>query len=484
MTKSTRNSSRSADNIWMPLVDAATTYEVGFDDQWGSLTVEFPSSVDLSELRALCQRHSYGAVAVFGEYEDHLTLTEDTLSREQLNAISDLAISAEDQVAVAAMDDGWQVVARMAHHLRFIRVRHSRRNWCHSIERFEELVANDWLDVADNLSEDPILVGGCKLLLDLAANSEPGILVPSVPEDPSDEDAIRLAMQLLQLADLAAWRNIALAEVRHDGQLLLALCQDQPPEVRVNLEDVVGGLDLWRWLTSDEDANRNEALRYVLRFQTSISRQLPRARDVKTLAERHRMALARENAAEVYRAIEESERRTADALLDAKRRLSQYVEETTKVFQGTVVAATGLAVLIVRTEGTVPDWLLWMVAMAAVSGLALLGWSRCSSVGELVRDVISLGNSLAANPLLPSEESQQLRDEISGSDTVGRKKRVQLIVGALGVFSACIIVATVCWLTLRGHAVATGESPSTPESEDAWCVVTETALEGCYLRQA
>lgn len=465
-------------------MEAAASCAVDFDDQWGSLTVDFPSPVDLSELKSLCEQHSYGAVAVFGEYEEHLVLTEGVLSQEQLDAVADLAISADDKIAVAATDDGWQVVARMAHQLSYIRVRHSRRNWCRSVERFEELVADDWLSVADNLSEDPILVGSCELLLELAANSEPKILIPSVPDDPSDEETIRVATQLSQLADLAAWRNIAVSEVRQQGHLLLALCQDQPPEVSVSLEDVVGGLELWRWLTSDEDANRNEALRYVLRFQTSISRQLPRARDVKTLAERHRMALARENAAEVYRAIEESERRTVDALLDAKRRLSQYVEETTKVFQGTVVAATGLAVLIVRTEGTVPDWLLWLVAVAAVTGLTLLGWSRCTSAGELAGDVTALGNSLAANPLLPDEEGQQLKDEISGSDTEARKKRVQMIVGALGLFSACIIVATVFWLTLRSDTEATGESQSTPESEDSWCAATEMALEGCYLRRA
>lgn len=470
----------------MPLAETAARYGIDLDSRWGSLTATFPSSVDLSHLKALCAQHHYRVIAAFGDHQQELEITQVSLDQEEVNAVAELAASASDKVAVAAMSDGWRIAEDMAYQLKWIRVIYSRSNWCHSTERFRELISEDWLHVADYLNEGTIRIGEVELRLEQASTSTSSVLIPMMLEDSNDE-TVQVASLLMRLADVAAWRSIAVFEERRDGSVWLALCQDQPAEVKVDFEDADGGVDLWRWLESDKDANRNEALRHVLRFQTAISRQLPRASDVRTLAERHRLALSRENAAEVYRAVEESKQRMADALVDAKRRFSQYVEETTKVFQGTVVAATGLAVLVVRTDGAVPDWLLYLVAAAAVAGLALLSWSRWKSAEELSADLLGFGNSLANNPLLPDEERETLADMISEPDTKAQKLRVQRIVGLLGVCSAGIVVATVVWLVVHGGTTASDTSDKSEtgtESIDAWRVDSGDIVRGCGIRQA
>lgn len=447
MTKSNPSLAEVVERGWEPLLRTAENYGLSPQTRWSVLEVDFPATFDMGELETLCTEYSYQAIVQFGDDRVELDVTADSLADAQVNEVAALAATESEARNIRDTGSGWQIAAQLSHMVERTRVSYNRANWCISADRLAELIADDWLSVAQRLVQGSVVIGEEKLHLEPAAELAAKVLVPS-SDDPGDTEAdSEAAIQLMLLADATAWREIAISEDRRDGDLWLALCQDQPADIKVVLGDVTGGVELWKWLGDGSDVNRNEALRHVLRSQTAVARGLPRARAVRTLAERHRLALARDNAAEVYRAVEESQRRTADAIDNAKQRMSQYFEETIKISQGTIAAAVALAALIARAGSILPNWLLGFIAFAAVSGLCVLGHSRCRNARQLEHDLTKFGASLASDCLLPDDERRKLADTIMSFDAVAERKRVERVVRYLGTLAAVVVVATVAWLT-------------------------------------
>ena len=463
MTKSSTGIAESAEAGWLPLVRMAEDHGLALRSRWAVLEVDFPAAFDLAELEALCETSAYDASVEFGDDRIELDVTAEPLSEPQVTEVSPLAATEAEARNVRGTSSGWQVAAQLSHLIERTKVSYRRTNWCISVDRLAELVTDDWLSVADRLVEGPVVVGDTEMNLLAATEWASQVLVPQLDVSTDSADAAEAAKHFALLADAAAWREIAISEDRRDDGLWLALCQDQPEDIQVCLQDAAGGVDLLRWLGDGSDPNRNEALRHVLRSQTAVARRLPRASDVKTLAERHRFALARDNAAEVYRAVGEGQRRTADTIDEAKQRLSQHVEDTTRVLQGTLVAATGLAALIIRAGSTLPIWLLAVITFAAVSGLWVLGRSRCRSARELEESVSSFGAELKQELLLPEDERHKLAETLARFDAAAHRKRVRNTVMYLGSLAAGVIVATVVWLATVDESSQRQQSPETKE---------------------
>jgi len=324
--------------------------------------------------------------------------------------------------------------------------------------------------ISDTLIEGDVTVGSVTIpLIRVGDTTEVTILEPlhDRPEAEGPHQAIWDVMA--SLADAAAWRAIAVDEDRSESGLMVALHHDQPTTIWLNPSNASGGAALWKWLHATKDANRGDALRYILRFVTATAVRIPNGHSVLALAERYRIALGQDQAAEVHRAISESRALIRKGLNDAGHRLSNYTEDTVKTAQAAVIAGIGFVALVARNAATLPNWLLGMVTVVAILGVLALMANRWRRIGELGSDIRALHDALSEEkaPLLPAPERAELAKGIKNFNAARKVLTGRAMVLSLGLVAIAVILASGIWII--GH-----DSDQRPEGRDG-AVIEEGA---------
>jgi hypothetical protein len=270
----------------------------------------------------------------------------------------------------------------------------------------------------------------------------------------------------MRVADAAAWSNVATAIDRTGAEVRLALHSDQDTSVSLDLSNAAGGFELFNWWTASPDGNRDEALRYVLRFVTASRSTLPEPQAIIRLAQRQLIALTRENAAEVQRAIAEGQRDATDALKSATDALGELVEESTKTANATVLAVLGIIALVARSSDDLPEWLVAAVALSGIAGVWAVVRSRRSRINDQQRVIEELGRRLGDDPLLPDEEKVAVAKRLTDFDVTSRATRALRTVTWLGGTAAVVVLAAAFWLIFvhKPASDAGSAPPSTTSS--------------------
>lgn len=421
--------------------------------QWGRLTILDRGPVNLDEIRHLVETYDLTVIARFGSDLDvEFPLSTSPPSDAELSDLQRLVMSETERLQLLDPADAW-VAARVAYSvLTKIELRYERSNWCVSLEVLSSSLESDWMRVADSLVDGDITVGSVTLSLRSIDRHSPYLILEPVEERPT-LDALRREVwdAIISIADAAAWRNIATAETRSGGSLLISLHHDQPAVIELDPSRSIAGLALWKWLIASDDPNRDAALRHVLRLATVASNTLPSGSSVLVLAERYRIALSRDQAAEVERTISESRTRTAAGLGEAKKSLAVYVEDSVKTAQGTVIAAIGVVALAARGIELIPDLLLILVMAAALIGIVAVLVIRWRRLSDLATDIENLkfGLSEEQSPLLPASERDVLLRGVRDYDADRRIRNGRIGISILGILAASIVLATGMWILLR-----------------------------------
>jgi hypothetical protein len=273
------------------------------------------------------------------------------------------------------------------------------------------------------------------------------------------------------MAEAAAWTQLAVCTTSASDRTFVALHHDQDPIIEVTLESVGGAVELLRWRMGDNAFNREEALRHVLRFVTASSSLLPNARTVQRLAERQWIALARERAAEVFRAIADGQRSTADLLESASEALSKLVEDTTTTASATVAAVIGVVALVAQNAGLLPGWLIVLATLVAIVGVGAVVASRWQRIDDQEQAVVRLQNRLRDDPLLPPEELNSMKQAIDDAKITSRAKLARQRILALGIAAGVVASLAAVWLVTshtsspaRLTPTTTTTSPPTPRT--------------------
>ena len=235
---------------------------------------------------------------------------------------------------------------------------------------------------------------------------------------------------------------------------------DQEEVVEIRLDSVAGGVALLKWRMTDNQANREEALRHVLRFVTANAAVLPNARTVQTLAERQYIALARDRAAEVFRAIAEGQRSTSELLENASESLSKLVEDTTTTASATIAAVIGVVALIVQNENLLPSWLILIATAVAVTGVVAVIASRWRRIQDQEDAVVRLRKRLDNDPLLPEDDRRAMDELIGDAKLDKRATAARQRIFALGAAASGVALAAAIWL-VASPASSSKTSPST-----------------------
>ena len=269
---------------------------------------------------------------------------------------------------------------------------------------------------------------------------------------PEVDDALKA------LADAAAWTQLAAGSKGSAGEILLALHHDQDPVIKVDVSRVTGGLDLLVWRTKDDDANRDEALRHVFRVVTASSGALPDAKTIQRLAERQRIALTRDRAAEVFRAIADGQRATAELLETSSTSFSTLIENTTNNAVATVAGVVGLVALLADKANVLPGWLVVTATVATVAGVIAVIVTRWHRVEDAKTSAERLVHRLRNDPLLPEDEEGALVAAVEGFDFAARAKSTQVTIAAVGAVACLVAIFAAGWLV---HEVVVGTVSTT-----------------------
>ena len=397
-----------------PALLEAYAAEVGasLTELWGRLALMHEGPFDLDRLRELVESDDFVAIGRFGaDLDVELYLSPEAPSDVDLRELQSVVATENERRALLNPADCW-VAAKVAQRiLTEVEVRYDRANWCPSLQTFQELLGSNWMQIADSLVHADITVGTVTIpLRRVSGTTSDLILEPTYARPATDGPERQVWDATVALADTTAWRQVAVDEVRSSNGLKVAFHRDQAPVIPLNPTQAPGGLAVWKWLHATDDANRDEALRHILRLLTASVVQVPSGASAVALAERYRIALSHDKAAEVQRAIGEGRVLTSTGLRDARQSLSSYTEDTVKTAQASVVAATGLVALVARNAAALPEWLLVMVTAMAIVGVGTLIFNRWRRIGDLGSDVEALELALSEekSPLLPEMERTEL----------------------------------------------------------------------------
>lgn len=434
--------------------DALEVYaeEVGaaLTKEWGRIAIVHEGPFDFDYLNRISDLDNVTVIGRFGENRDiELRLSSDAPSDLELQALRSIAASESEERSLVNPADGWVAARHAQAALQEVEIRYDRLNWCSSLETLRTTVETDWMQIADTLVEGDVTIGSTTIpLRHIDGTTAIPILEPvhGRPEIEGPQQEVWDAMA--SLADAAAWREIAVRENRSEGLLKVALHRDQPAIIELDPRNATGGVALWKWLHATQDANRGDALRYILRFVTAAAVRMPNGTAVLSLAERYRIALGQDQAAEVQRAISESRALIRKGLQDARRTLSSYTEDTVKTAQAAVIAGVGIAALVARNAAILPDWLLGMVTIVAIVGVLTLMWNRWCRIGELGSDIEALTEALSEKkaPLLPESERTELAEGIDGFNAARKVLSGRAMVLALGLIAVSVILSAGLWI--------------------------------------
>lgn len=337
-------------------------------------------------------------------------------------------------------------------------VQYTEPAWIRSEEALLAALQHDWVELAQGIAGAGFRCGTKTVALEEVAGPQPSSGLPVALPKAGQGLSERLEQALTHLADAAAWTQLAVRSIQVGSNLRLALHHDQEPVIELKLGSVAGGVGLLRWRMADNQANREEALRYVFRFVTASSADLPSARTVQTLAGRQNIALARDRAAEVFRAISEGQRSTAELLERASDSLSKLVEDTTTTASATIAGVIGVVALVVRNENLLPDWLILIATLVAVAGVVAVIASRSERIRDQQDAVRRVRERLAGDPLLPDDERATMEKMITDANLDRRATAARQRIVALGVAAAAVAMAAAIWLV----ATPASSSKSTP----------------------
>lgn len=425
--------------------------------------------VDLSRLRQLHERHgllvdvSMGTASIrYGA--DEPTDTDRELIRPLLDDVATAVTAAN------AASTGYDLVELVRDRVEGARVAIRRAGWVRNKEALLGVLARDWLSLSEQvLALRRVQIGETEVTVDVAEVA-PGRSMMKIGAESGPSLDLEAREALASMCDAHGWRSLATSESRESATLRLALHHDQQPCVLLEPPIAGGGTALLEWTYATDDANRVEALRQVLRSATVTARsELPDARAVRRLAEHQRMALARDNAAAVQRAVSEAHRDTSEALRSASDGLADITETSIKAVYGAVISAIGVVVFVGRTADVVSGLLTWLAALAVVFGLAVVVATSRQRIADHSQEIASLQNRIKNDPLTPEEDRHLAlarinRFEAEKRGTSARRRTVLLAVAGAGV-----IMAAAVSLTLSGDSSQQsppgGPSPSGSPTE-------------------
>ena len=436
-------------------------------ERWGRMEVTHEAPFELERLRGIAEEVGLVVTGRFGvNYDVEFQLSSDAPSDLDLQALQSIVATESERLLLLNPADGWIAAHNAQSVLTEIEVRYERPNWCRSFDTFNRIVRIDWLQIADSLIDADVVVADTTIPLRyLGGDTSKLILEPACERAAGEGQHWQVWDLMMLLAEAAAWRQIAIDETRSEGQLLVALHRDQSPVIPVDPTHAPGGLALWKWLHATDDGNRDDALRYILRFLTATALKIPNGDSVRTLAEHYRIALSHDKAAEVQRAISEGRTLTIAGMDEARKALSSYIEDTVKTAQAAVIAALGIVALVARNAATLPRWLLGLVTAVAIIGVLTLMLNRWRRIGDLGLTIKSLGEALSQEkaPLLPESERIDLTKGLEDFDVKKKIRSGRRLVSVLGLLAITVILAAGIWIFYQGSDPPTGAENTTAE---------------------
>lgn len=432
-----------------PLLDLATSRGLAIDDYWGRSSVSIANDPDLGEVAHFNGLDGYIVVAYFGSARRPLRLGATEPTQLEIQDLEPLCSNERLRAELVAATSANDVAQLLSGELNEIEIRYESEGWVRTSDALVAAVEHRWTDVADSMPMDVLTIGDVAVPLTLTTPIRHGkaMRVVRPRADAPDQTYNVVWSTLAALADAAAWTNLAVDVVRDDGEVRIALHNDQDAVVPVSPRTGGGGAELLCWLAASADGNREEALRFVFRFVSAASpTTLPDAITVERLAERQRIALSRDQAAEVQRAIAQGHTDTVDALRRSASELASQTSEMTSSTNATVVAALGVIALVARGSNTLPSWLVGFAALAIVGGMVLMIRSRYKLIGDQQRLVCGLVRRLNRDPLLPADdlaEAQRIVTEFNIDERVTTARRSMI---SLGLVACSVAVAAAVWV--------------------------------------
>lgn len=457
-----------------PLCALAERFDVTLADSWGCSTVRISGDVDVTALHELADRSGFRVTGFFGDSRLPLVMGSTRPDEGDLSLIAPLAPNERLEAELRSLGTGTEVARALQDQLVEVEVRFERPGWIRTAAAFVAVVNTNWLVVADGLRPGTVTVGEEAIeLVETHPATAPAALPVLTPASRVDEPsgAIRL---LGAIADAAAWTNLASNVRRSHDRVDVAFTDDEEPRTRVTPDQAEGAVDLLLWTTSSGDANRKEALRYVLMLVTASGPdRLPNAKSVRRLAERQRIALCRDRAAEVQRAISEGQRDAVEALREASEGLGGLLEDTTKTANASILAILGLVVFLASEANRLPGWLVWLATAAAVAGIAFVVRSRWRRIQDHETSLCRVRARLSEDPLLPDEERALAKQAVDDFALVDRAREARRMIAALGIASCVIAVSAAAWLVSTGDTTENAD-PRTPASTTSTSSATTT----------
>lgn len=449
------------------LLAAAESGNADITDRWQKTLVRFDPAIGLEALGDLATYPHLTVEVELGDQRRPVRLGAKTPDAHDRAVVQELSDHATDVAAAATAGSGLELVGLVTNWVEAAVVTYQRAGWARTFEGLQGSVSEDWPAVAASLETlDRVTVGNVSLRLEYHDESRGVPIAVPVDSGPEDSDEEALVRLLTQVADAAAWTNVAPDIERTPTQVYVSLHREQPPAVPVTLETAVGGLDLYRWLTATADANRAEALRHVLQTASlTATETLPDARAVRELSEQQRIALSRDNAAAVQRAISESHEEATRALQESAEGIAEVIGGSIRGVNGAIVAVLGIIALAGRTATTLPWWLIWLVAGVAVVGLGVVSSSEVRRLSDQELRISRARRRIEDNPLTPEGEKARALVTLDEIDVRSRARAGRLQVLGPTLAASAIVFAAAVWLSVAPVAEP-AEEPLTPPSNE------------------
>jgi hypothetical protein len=448
-----------SDDAIAPLVELAAAHNAHILDLWGRSTLTIRDDIDLGRVMELSERPGFTVQLLFGDSDTELTLGSAAPDGAELAALASLLGNERERSELAAVPSVLDAEQLLHADLTGAFIEYARSGWVRTESAFLEAVQGSWTDVVKGMSVDSLLIGDTTVVLDRIAGPNPPGALPVAATKIGTPVSAEVSTVLTRLADGAAWTQLAVSARVLSTDAFVALHNDQDTIVRIRLDKVAGGTELLRWRMSGDDANRDESLRHVLRFVTASSHTLPDARTVQRLAERQRIALVRDRAAEVFRAIADGQRSTAQLLETAAASLSQVVEDTMTTASALIAGVIGLVALVAQNATRLPGWLVFVATGAAVLGVVAVIVSRWRRIGDQKQASDRLLERLRDDPLLPPHELRTLEVWVSDFKLSERADRAGGIIVVLGTSACAVALAAASWLVWAHHPKGTVPGP-------------------------
>jgi hypothetical protein len=445
------------------VVRLAEDTQASIVDRWGSSRVVVAAgNIDRDRWERISDMAGYSVVARFGGEAIEVRLSQVAADATELQS---LASTEAEVVALRQATSLDQVMEIVGDDLSEVEVAYQQPCWCRTVEALHTAVRSDWASVVEAADCGSVIVGDERVdLVDVpVAGARANALPVREPVLPTTAAEPGPAWQLwASLAEGAAWTQLAFRVERRGKAVRAALHSDQPPDVVVEPTAPAGAVELLRWLDQDSDPNRSESLRYVLRLTTaSGSPSLPNPATVKSLAERQRIALARDRAAEVQRAITDGQKGTEEALEAVSGDLSSMVEDSVKTTGTLVVAVLGLITLLFRTDGDLPDHVVVLAAVAVVLGVVVTAFVRHGRISDIGGAVSRHQSRLSTDPLLPEDDRARAEQDIAGFSLRARLIKARLAVWGLALLAVVVACAGSGWVLTTEASRTTSSDGST-----------------------